>query len=130
MPTQIADATLLVNNEVIGYLPNTLKFTEGLGEQNMRAVSVGGGSIEQVYSQNLETSFADISFELPVTKEMIELARTWKLNGNENVVQIVAENADGAIDKTFTGCALTGNYEVELGAETSITIEMMGNTAA
>lgn len=129
MAIQLSDAVLLVNNEAVAYLPNTLSFTEGLGEQQVRAVAVGRGKTEQVYAQNLESNFSMVKFELPTTPENVELARAWKTNGNQNVVQIAGRTAEGEVTRTFTGAALIGNYEVPIGTETNVEIEFHANAA-
>jgi len=129
MSIQLSDAALLVNDEAIGIIPNSLTFTEGLGEQKVRAVSIGGGAVEQVYANDLETNFSMVQFEMPTTPENISLARSWKTNGNGNVVTIAGETAEGQLTRVFTQAALTGNYEVPIGTEANISIEMHGNTA-
>jgi hypothetical protein len=126
---QLTDAAVLVNNEVVGIMPNTLVFTEGLGEQNMRAVSIGDGKTEQVYARDLETAIAMVKFEVPTTPENIALARTWKANQNQNVVQIAGRTAEGQMTRTFSGAALLGDYEVQIGTETSIELEFKGNVS-
>ncbi len=130
MPTQIADANLVVNSDNVGYMPNTLKFSEGLGEQTVRAVSDGGGSVSQVFANNLESAFARVSFELPVTAETIALVRGWKLNGNSNVVQILASTPEGRMTRTFNRAALITDYDVEIGADTNISVEFQTAKAA
>ncbi len=126
---QLTDAAVLVNNEVVGIMPNTLAYTEGLGEQSMRAVSIGEGKTEQVYARDLETAIAMVKFEIPTTPENIALARTWKANENQNVVQIAGRTAEGEVTRTFSGAALLGDYEVQIGTETSIELEFKGNVS-
>ena len=129
MAIQLTDATVIVNNETIGVIPNSVKFDEGLGEQKLRSVSVGGGKTEQVYAQDVETKFSMLKFDVPTTVDNIRLAREWKLNGNANVAQITAENADGNVIRTFTGAAITNNYEVDMSVDGNISIEITSNSA-
>lgn len=126
---QLVSAAVTVNNEVIGIVPNSLVFTEGLGEQSVRAVSVGEGKTETVYAQNLETNMSMVKFEVYTTPESVKLARQWKTNGNQNLVQIAGRTAEGNVERTFTGAALIGNYEVGIGTETTIEIEFHANQA-
>jgi hypothetical protein len=126
---QITDATIVVNNDTIGVVTGSVKFTEGLGEQKVRVVSIGGGKTDQVYSNDLETNFSKVSFDLPSTVDNINSARAWKINGNENVVQVQGENADGELIRVFTGAALTADYEVDLGPDGNIAIEFQSNSA-
>lgn len=125
---QLTDATVLVNNEAVGIIPNSLVFNEGLGEQNVRAVSIGDGKTETVYGKNLETNFGMVKFELPTTPETIELARGWKTNGNENVVQIAGRTPEGDVTRTFSSAALVNNYDVAVGSEGNLELEFHGNS--
>lgn len=130
MTTQLSNPTVLVNNEPIGIIPNSLEYDEGLGEQNMRAASFGGDEVEPVYSDNIETKFGSVSFAIPSTIQNINLARAWKVNRNVNVVQIVGTTPDGGtLTKTFTSAALLNNYKIGLGAETDIPIEFKSRSA-
>jgi hypothetical protein len=126
---QLTDVTVIVNNETVGIIPNSLSWTEGFGEQAVRAVSIGGGKTEQVFANDLETNYSKVSFELPTTVGNTDLAREWKTNTNANVVSVMAENADGRVVRTFTQAALTADYEVETGPDANIAIEFMTNSA-
>lgn len=131
MSIQLSDASLLINNEVVPYVPNTLAFTEGFGEQTVRAAVIGNGKVEQVYSRNAETAVGRVKFELHTTPDNVKLARQWKSRGNRNVVQIVGITDDGEeITRTFSASAVTNDYEVQIGSETTIEIEIMGNQPA
>lgn len=122
---QLTDATLVVNNEPVGIDPNSLKFTEGLGEQKIRVVSTGGGKVEQIYSRDLESNMSKISFTMPTTVDSVKLARQWKTNANRNVLQVAGSTPDGDVTRTFTGAALTNDYEVPIGSEGSIELQFM-----
>jgi len=127
---QLADAAILVNNEVVSVTPNSVEFDEGLGEQKIRAVSVGGGQTEQVYARDVETNFSSVKFSLPTTPDNVKLARSWKTNANQNVVAIAGSTSDGkTMTRTFTQAALVGNYKIPIGSEADIEIEFMANTA-
>lgn len=127
---QLTDAAVVANNEAVGIMPNSLAYTEGFGEQDVRAVSVGDGKTEQIFARNLETSFSMLKFELPTTPENIALARSWKANGNQNVFQIAGATPDGgAVTRTFTQAVVVNDYEVGIGTETTIPIEIKSNAA-
>ena len=126
---QLTDATLLANNEAIATVPNSIKYTEGFGERAVRVASIGGGKVEQIYANNVETAYSKLMFELPTTPENIKLARSWAANANGNVFQIAGSTPEGDVTKTFTQAAVTNDYEVEIGADTSISMEIMSNAA-
>lgn len=129
MSVQLADPLVTVNNNPIAVIPNSVKYTEGLGEQTLRAASLGGGNVEQVYSHNVETNFSMVSFEMPSTVENIDQAREWKTNRNQNLVQIAGSTPEGQITRTFSQAAFLNDYEVELGSETNITVEFKSNAS-
>ena len=130
MPIQLTDAALIANNEVVGIVPNSLKYTEGYGEQEVRTISVGGGKVESLYSNNVETSLSQLNFELPTIVDNVALARGWKENQNRNVFQIAGTTPDGKrITRTFTQAAVVNDYDVEIGSDTSIAIEVKANAS-
>lgn len=126
---QLADATLIANNEAISIVPNSLKFTEGFGERSVRVAALGGGKVEQIYANNVEGALSKLMFELPTTPENIKLARAWTAAGNGNVFQIAGSTSEGDMTRTFTQAAVTNDYEVEIGSDTSISIEIASNAA-
>lgn len=126
---QLTDATVLANNEAVAIIANSLKYTEGLGEQMIRAASIGGGKVEQIFSNDVETSFSSLMFEIPTTPENVALARSWKTNQNRNAFQIAGSTPEGDVTRTFTQAAVLNDYEVGIGSETSIPIEIKSNPA-
>lgn len=129
MSEQLANALVTVNNDPVAIIPNTLKYTEGKGEQKIRAASVGGEQVEQVYSNDIETNFSQVMFEIPATVDNIAKARQWKTNKNQNIVQVVGQTAEGSLTRSFTQAAILNDYEVELGSETNVSIEFKANPA-
>lgn len=129
MATQIASALVQVNNQSVPVAPNSVGFTEGLGEQAIRAASLGGGQVEQVFSNNIETNFSMVKFQVYATVENIENLKVWKSNRNENVVSVTATTPDGTFTRTFQQASLLTNYEVNLGSDTVIDVEFTANEA-
>ena len=129
MATQLADALVTVNNVPVAIMPNSLVYTEGLGEQVIRAASAGGGQVEQIYSNNIESNFSMINFAIPATVDNIAAARQWKSNQNQNVVEISGQTPEGSVTRTFTQAAILNDYEVALGSETDIPVEFKANPA-
>lgn len=126
---QLADATVLVNDEVVAIMPNSLKITEGLGEQSVKAASIGGGAVEQIFARDVETAIGKVMFDVPTTPETVALQRTWKVNGNQNVVQIAGSTIEGTLTRTYTQAAMIGDPEIEFSTEGVINIEFAANQA-
>jgi len=129
MGTQISNVAVMVNNEIVAIKPNTLAFTEGFGEQEIMGAAAGGSQIEQIFSDDIETHFSMVKFDLPSTISNIKAARTWKANGNANLVQISARVAGENMTRSFTQAAVTGDYEVGLGSDQVISLEFKSNAA-
>lgn len=130
MPTALANPSVVVNNEPVAVVPNSVKFTEGDGEQTMRAASIGGGGVEQVYSDNIETKISNIMFSIFNTVDSINLARAWKKNRNSNVIVVVGTTPDGeTLRRTFNRAALLGDYEVPLGSDTQLDLEFKSDAS-
>ena len=129
MAEQQSDAVVNVNNESVGIVPNSLTFTEGLGEQKVLPVSDGGGRVAQVFANDLESAFASVKFSMRTTVENIALARSWKVSGNTNVVVVSGDDAEGNdFIRTFTQASVTSDYEVDISSDGVIEIEFMANS--
>lgn len=110
MTTQLNDITIIVNNEPVAYTPDTLKWMDGLGEFKTRNATLGGGQSEKIFSRDLTTKIGKVDFSLPTTEQSQKLKRAWKLNGEENVIQLVgASGSDLAL--VFTQAVLVNDPE-------------------
>lgn len=126
---QLSDASVIVNNEPVPVIPDSVKFREGLGTQKMRTASIGGGEVEAVYANSLEDKLGNVMFDMPSTPETIALARKWKLLKNQNVVQIIGATVDGNVTRTFAQAAILNDYEVGIGSDSNIGIEFKSRQA-
>ena len=122
---QISSPGIIVNNDVVKIVPNSVVFTEGFGEQQVRPASLGGGSVANIYSDNIEMKKSMVKFSVYPTNEIMNQLRTWKNNTNANVVQIIS----GGFTRTIVSAALINNYEANLGADTQIDLEFEGDRA-
>lgn len=130
MSIALADASVEINNSPVAIVPNSITYTEGKGEQTMRSASSGGGSVEQVFSNNIEMNFSMVKFQLFNDIDSIEDARKWKTARNQNTVSISGKTPDGKkITRTFKQAAILNDYEVNLGSDTTIEIEFKSNPA-
>ena len=117
---------ITINNVTAAIVPNSAVYTEGFGEQTTRTQSAGGGVVETVYSDNVETKMSKLTFSMYPTTDNIELIREWKVNRNANAASITAENFNG---RTINSASVNNNYDVALGADTQIDLELMGDPA-
>lgn len=120
---RIANPSVLINNMPIAIIPNSCDFTEGLGEQTVEPQSAGGNQIDIVYSEDVKSRLSTVKFSLANTDANIALARSWKINGNANVIIINGET----MSRTFTSASLVNDYEVGLGADSNLELEWKSN---
>lgn len=116
----IYNPTIIVNNETVYCLPNTCTYTEGFGESQKRVV-VAGKARKTVFSKNLETAKSSVKFTLSNTNESVELARAWKSNDDNNLIELV--DNDTGFTRTFPKAALTSDPENELSYDGNIALE-------
>lgn len=133
MAVVLANPQVVVNNVVLAIKPNTLAFTEGFGEQIVRAASAGGAQAVQVLADNIEDNFSEVKFSLDPTLENIANARAWKAQPGQNVVAVTGVVVDGTtsatFSRTFQKASIVNNYEVPLGADTQIDLEFKSDPA-
>lgn len=125
---QLTDGAVIINNESVPWVPGSVKFTEGRGEQKVRPMIAGAGKTEQIYARNLESQIGKFMLDLPATPELVEAILVWKQNANRNVVQFAGRTEDGEeVDRTWSGAALVNDYEVPVDPEGNISLEFHAN---
>lgn len=117
----LSTAQVIINNVVYPIVPNSLNFTEGFGEYTMRASSVGAGKTETIFSENAENKMSKVKFEMYPTAENIESIREWKSNLNENLIEV--SDSPSEFSRSFSNACLVNDYEVNIGSDTTISLE-------
>ena len=130
METIFNNPTIMVNNNLIAFKPNSVSYNEGLGEQTLRVESTEGGNITQVYTDNIEMKKSKIKFSMLPTIKNIEFARQWKILANFNVITLsgIDNITKQTLTRTFASCALINNYNINLTNDVYIEIEFEGAT--
>ena len=125
----LANPQVEVNGLSVAIVPNSLSFTGGGGEQTVKSQSSGGASVEQVFSDNAESKFSMVKFDLYSTDENISNARIWKFNLDNNTISVTGgPNSD--THRIFNEGALTNDYEVNLKNEGIFSLEFHTKPAA
>lgn len=126
---QLTDGALVINNESVPFVANSLRWTEGRGEQRVRTMIAGPNKVEQVYARDLESNVGKLMVDIPSTPELVAAALVWKQNANRNVVQFAGRTEDGQeVARTWPASALVNDYEVPVSADGNISLEFHGNT--
>ena len=118
----LATPSIVVNDIVINYVPNSLKYTEGRGEQSVRTQAAGGNSVSFVYSQNAGTKFSSVKFDMYSSDANIALALGWKDNGFNNTISFVSDD----FSRNMSNCAVVNDYEITLGLDGTFSLEWKG----
>lgn len=122
----LTNPSVVINNISIAVVPNTVAFTEGLGEQVVKTQAAGNNSVESVYFDNAETKLSMVKFSLYPTEDNIKRVREWKTNANANAITISGENG---FNRGFANMALTTQYEVQLGTDQPFEVSFEGDPA-
>ena len=128
MATQLNDITILVNDNAVAYTADSLSWKDGLGDSSVRNAVVGGGQTEQVFSKDLATKFGMVKFSMPTTEENEANKRAWKLNDNNNVVELIGPS-NGSFTKIFTLAAILEDPESNAATDGNIEVEFNTNPA-
>jgi len=128
---QLSDPTIILNGTPLLIVPNSVTFTEGLGESEVLTVSGGNGTSDVITSQNVETKKGMLKFSLRVTPDQIEEARTAKLSPAGNVLEFtgttgIGTPAEKTVNRTFQKATLITNYEVNPTNDGVIELEFEG----
>ena len=128
MATQLNNAILLMNDVQFAYTADSLTIVEGLGESSSRNAVVGGGETLQIFSEDLGSRVGQANFTMPSISDNSKLARAWKLNKNNNVLEVIVPGPEG-FSKIFTQAIVTNDIETSLATDGNITIEIRSNPA-
>jgi len=128
MATQMNDITVLINNEAISYISDSLSWKDGFGEYAVRNAIVGGGQTEQIFSKDLSTKNGEVKLSIPTTAENDSLKRQLKVNDNNNVVELIGPIGSG-FTKIFTLAAILNDPESSASTDGNIELEFMSNPA-
>lgn len=117
----LTNPSVMINNSNLPIIPNSLSFTEGLGEQSYRVQTSGGGSVDPVYASNVESRMSTVAFSVIPTTVNIAALRAYKANGNQNTITVTDQSS--GLQRTFQLAALSSDYTVNSGADGSIDVE-------
>lgn len=121
----LSNPTVVINNDSVAVSGNTVSFTDGFGERELRVQSAGGGSIQTVFSEDVSTRVAMVKLALVNTAANIDLVRGWQNLENENSISITGEG----LTRSFNNAAVINNPEYNLGSDGTIDVEFKSDPA-
>ncbi len=126
--TQVAvvNPQIIINNIGVRYVPNSLDVDLGLGEQSVKALAGGGGTVSTVFFNNIESNIGIVKFDLYSVNITAIFIQDWKTLGNANTIQVQGE---GDTVFSFQFMALTNRVDFMIGNEKQTSFEFQGNPA-
>src|SRR6056297_3204259 len=106
MVQAISVPAVIVNNETIPIVPNSLEYDGGEAEINVRTVSGGGGNVQTVHTQDAETAYSEVKFEMTLTTDVDGKISEWKEKINGNVISFVQKVGAENVKRSFRGMSL------------------------
>ena len=128
MSLQMNDITILVNNQPVAYTADSLAWKDGFGVYAVRNAVVGGGQTEKIFSKDLSSKFGMVKFSMPTTAENETLKRDWKVNDDNNVVELIGPSGSG-FTRVFSQAAILEDPESSGATDGNIEVEFNSNPA-
>lgn len=129
MSTQLNNLAFFVNGDQIPYEADSLEFQDGFGQYNVRNVVVGGQETQQVFSEDIKTKFGMLKVSIPTTVLNVQNARDWKVNLNNNVLEVNGMVDGQPFSRIFTQASIENDPPIKLATEGSIELEFKSNKA-
>ena len=123
MPRAITTPALLVNNESVEIVPNSLSYIRGVGTRTVKTQSAGGSQLTNVTMVNLEEAKGHLKFKVYNTAENESQVRAFQDLFDGNLAQFVTKEG---LNGTLRNAIITNDPEFVLGADQSTEIEMQG----
>lgn len=120
--------TLIINNDIIAYVPNSLTHKMGHGEITQRVATTGGEAVKFVISEDVSTKIGTVKFSLYNTQSSIDLINNWKIMSKTGDVAITV-NQD-AISADYSEMVMINDPDLDTGFDSEIEIEMHGRGVA
>lgn len=116
-----------MNGDQLAYEADTLEFTGGKGEFQIRNAVVGGGQTEQIFSEDIKTKYSMLKVSLPTTVKNVKIVKTLKNNLNRNTLEVSGIIDGEVFSEIFTQAAIMNDPIKKLATEGSIELEWRSN---
>lgn len=131
MAITLSVPAVIVNNETISIVPNSLTYDGGEGEINVRSASGGGNTVESVHSVNAENKIGNVKFDVYLTPDMDSRIRGWKNQVGQNVIQFVQRiSGGGSVTRSFQRMSLLNMVERQASSDGVVSLEFAGDPMA
>ena len=124
MPAFI-NPTIMINGEVVAYVPNSFAYRDGYGERNSRTETTGNGNVEQVITEDVETQTGYVKFTLNSKTENIKKYDRWMQNRDANAIEI----SHPGLNKQFSRMTVMSEADKTGGQDATFDVEFSGSQA-
>lgn len=121
----LTNPTIMVNGDVVAIVPNSFEYRDGYGDRNTRAQTTGGGYVEQVITEDVETQVGYVKFSLLSTTENIEKYDTWLQNIDANAIEVSAPG----LSKQYARMCIMSENSKPGGQDAQFDVEFSGSKA-
>lgn len=122
----LTNPAILVNGSPVAYVPNSFEFSDGYGDRNIRTQTTGGGNVEQIITEDVETQIGRVKFTLISTTENIALVTGWQQNIDANAIEL---SADPNFTRQYAKMTITSEPAKPGGQDASFDVEFQGSKA-
>lgn len=123
MTTALSGASLYINNEIVPYMSNSLKFVPGKPERKVDPQVVGDGNVENVATEDFSTAKSKVVFDLKTTIENETLYNAWHDLFDANLIKIISKDGTSRI---YENCTIINQPEFDTGSDGVASIEFEG----
>lgn len=122
----LVNPQIVINDEPVAYVPNSFDFSDGYGDRTVRTQTTGGGNVEQVFTEDVETQLGRVKFTLISTTENIEKITKWQQNIDANAIEL---SASGNFSRSFPRMTIMSEPPKPGGQDAQFDVEFQGSKA-
>jgi hypothetical protein len=121
--SNLATPTVVINDNTIEIVPNSLKYKLGSGDINIRTQQAGS-TVTAVVNEDAETKLSMVGFSVIMTAKADSNVQAWldaRVNGG-----VTIDFFDGGIGHSFRAMVLVSEPERSTGSEGVIELDFQG----
>ena len=115
----LSNPTIEVNSDVVGIIPNSLVFKNGIGDKDVKAQSAGGNSISAVITEDATTKVSMVKFKLYNTIVGLQKVKDWSAITTGSTIEISEDD----FAESFQDMIVCTEPERAVGADGELEVE-------
>jgi hypothetical protein len=118
-------ADLLINNERVSYIPNTLSYNLGIPTTQSNP-AISGNTVIQNYSRDYSQAKGMVKFDMVNTRENLTFFKNWVANYQANAIQMIFDNGTTVL---YATAAIKSQTDFSTGNDSKLTVEFEADQA-